>query len=78
MYRRAGCAVRTVRKGRVRGTYGTYGTRTDSSGPYGGMPCLIWQDTHGFMWGSLKLLGRRFPLDDPVAWIGRACSSMSK
>ena len=33
------------------------------------------EDTHGFLWGSLGLLGRQHPSDDPVEWVAKACES---
>ena len=33
------------------------------------------EDTHGFLWGSLGLLGREHPSDDPVEWVAKACES---
>ena len=33
------------------------------------------EDLRGFLWGSLALLGRHFPKDDPLEWVAKACES---
>ena len=33
------------------------------------------EELHSFMWGSLALLGRHFPKDDPLEWVAKACDA---